>query len=189
MPNNNISNTGDESETLNVNNNQLELGNPEAKLTVLEFSDFQCPFCERFYKETYGQIITNYVDTGKIKFVYKNFPLTNIHPKAFNAALGYECAVEQGKGSEFHNILFEGRKLDVADLKLTASALSLDTTKFNDCLDSKKYEQKVQDDMKEGRDKGVSGTPTLFIGDTKIVGAQPFSVIKKEIDKQLNALG
>jgi len=161
-------------------------GNKDAPITIIEFSDFQCPFCERFYSDTLPQIIKNYVDTGKAKFVYKHFPLVSIHSSAQKAAEASECAGEQGKFWEYHNTLFENQQsLDVASLKKYAVQLGLNSNKFNDCLDSGKYESKVNDDLKEGSAAGVTGTPAFFINGQKLVGAQPYESFKPVIDSEL----
>lgn len=171
----------------NTNSNTAELiiGNPNAKVTLTEYSDFECPFCKRFYSDAYQQIKTEYVDTGKVKIVFKHFPLTNIHPNALPAAIAVECAVEQGKGPEMHDKVFESSSLTTAALKSIAVELKLDSTKFDACLDTEKYKEKVLADQKEGIAKGVTGTPTVFVENQKLVGAQPFSVFKTAIDTEL----
>lgn len=169
----------------NTNTNLLIIGNPNAKVTLTEYSDFECPFCKRFYSDAYKQIKTEYVDTGKVKIVFKHFPLTNIHPNAMPAAIAVECALEQGKGVEMHDKVFESSSLSSTSLKAMAVELKLDSTKFDSCLDSEKYKEKVLADQSEGVSKGVSGTPTVFVEGQKLVGAQPFSVFKTAIDKEL----
>ncbi len=162
------------------------LGEDNAPVTIIEFSDYQCPFCKKFYDETEKQLIKDYVETGKVKFVYRDFPLDSIHPLARKAAEAAECADEQGKFWEYHDKLFETQKLDEASLKQHAKDLGLDTEQFNSCLDSGKYKDEVQKDLDDGIKAGVTGTPTFFINGKKVVGAQPYSVIKQIIDDELS---
>ena len=142
-------------------------------------------FCKRFYNDAYKQIKTEYIDTGKVKIVFKHFPLTNIHPNAMPAAIAVECAQEQGKGVEMHDKIFESSSLSTTALKAMAVELKLDSAKFDACLDTQKYKDKVLADQAEGVSKGVSGTPTVFVEGQKLVGAQPFSVFKTAIDAEL----
>ena len=170
---------------LNTDTTELIIGNPNAKITLTEYSDFECPFCKRFYNDAYKQIKAEYIDTGKVKIVFKHFPLTNIHPNAMPAAIAVECALEQGKGAEMHDKVFESSSLSATSLKAMAVELKLDSTKFDACLDTQKYKDKVLADLAEGVSKGVSGTPTVFVEGQKLVGAQPFSVFKTAIDAEL----
>ncbi len=173
-------------------------GNPNAPITILEFSDFQCPFCAKFHSTTLPQIQTNYIDSGKVKFVYRDFPIQNIHPNAVAAAIASECADEQGMFWEYHDMVFKNQKnwqgLDVSNavnrFEQFASDLDLDTGKFNNCLESAKYLDEVKNDLSDGRSYGVTGTPAFFIGNEKIgyvkvFGAQPYSVFQRAIDQQL----
>jgi protein-disulfide isomerase len=160
-------------------------GQANAKVTIIEFSDFQCPFCERFYSQTLGQIETNYIKTGKAKLVFKQFPLS-FHPFAQKAAEASECAREQGKFWEIHNKIFDNQaNIAVTDLKKYASDLGLDTTKFNDCLDSSKYAAGVAADVQIGQNAGVSGTPSFVINGQLLVGAQPYAQFQQAIDAAL----
>lgn len=161
------------------------LGNPDARVTMVEFSDFQCSFCARYVQTTFPQLKKEYVDTGKVKIVFKNFPLP-IHQNAEMAAEAGECAFEQGKFWEYKEILFNNQaNLSVENLKKYAQDFGLDTGKFNDCLDSKKFEEEVKRDLNEGVNVGVDGTPTFFINGEMLVGAQPFSVFKEVIEEKL----
>ncbi|MBI4176699.1 MAG: DsbA family protein, partial [Candidatus Aenigmarchaeota archaeon] len=163
-------------------------GPADAKVTLIEFSDFQCPFCGRFYEQTLSQIKSNYVDTGKIRFVYRDFPLDSIHPQAKPAALAAECADEQGKFWEYHNKLFENQgSLSDSYYKQLAADLGLDTGQFNTCVDSGKYASEVDKDFQDGAAAGVSGTPTVFVNGQKIVGAQPYGVFEAAIEQALAA--
>ena len=161
-------------------------GKPDAPVTIIEFSDFQCPFCAKFYQEAYPQIIKEYVDTGKVKLVYRDYPL-GFHPNAQKAAEASECAHEQNKFWEMHDKLFENQEsLSEVNYKKWATELGMDSNKFNDCLDTGKYEEEVQKDLQAGSDAGVSGTPGFFVNHQIISGAVPFAVFKEVIDAELN---
>jgi len=168
------------------------IGNENAKVTVVEFSDFQCPFCRSFWSGAYQQIKKEYIDTGKIRFVYRDYPLP-FHPAAQASAESAECADDQGKFWEMHDKIFseQGKQgtgtitYGITDLKKWASQIGLDSVKFNKCLDSGKYKSEVEKDSADGSSYGVSGTPTLFVNGNPVVGAQQFSVFKALIDKEL----
>lgn len=160
-------------------------GSENAPVTIIEFSDFECPFCGRFFTQTLPQIEENYINDGKVRLVYRDFPL-GFHPQAQKAAEAAECADEQGKFWEMHDKLFEdGVSGGVGSFKQYAEDLGLDTAKFNDCLDSGAMASEVQNDMQDGQSAGVSGTPTFFINGQKVVGAQPFSAFENIIDSEL----
>ncbi|MBS3059181.1 MAG: DsbA family protein [Candidatus Diapherotrites archaeon] len=162
-------------------------GSTDAPVTIIEFSDFQCPFCGRFYDQALSQIQSEYIDTGKVKLIYRDFPLSSIHPEAQPAAEAAECANEQGKFWEMHNKIFENQdSMSAASYKQWAAELGLNTTQFNSCLDTSKYEGEVLADFSDGSNAGGSGTPTFFINGQKIVGAQPFSSFKAVIDAELS---
>lgn len=173
------------------------LGNPEAPVTIIEFSDFQCPFCRKFYKETLPQIKKDYILTGKAKLVYRDFPLVQIHPGATPAAEGAECAKEQGKFWEMHDAIFDEQEKQGSgtiqftsdDVKKWAAKTGLNASKFNQCLDSGKYKQEVEKDIADGSAAGVTGTPAVFVNGRLIVGAQPFAAFKAVIDEELKKLG
>lgn len=155
-------------------------GNFDAPITLVEFSDFECPFCQRHFI-TLQKILADYPQ--KVRLVYKQFPLS-IHPNAQKAAEASECTAEQGKFWEYHDKLFENQTAFSTDnFKKWAQQLNLNQTQFNNCLDSNKYYQKVQNDFKEGTAKDVQGTPTTFINGRPLVGAQPYDAIKQIIDK------
>ena len=170
-------------------------GRPEAKLTLIEFSDFQCPFCERFYKETLPQLDKEYIRTGKVKMIFRDFPIDNLHKDAEKAAEAAQCAGEQGKFWEMHDKLFDNQKaLGVNNLKKYAKELHLSADGFDDCLNSGKYVQEIQKDLADGQEAGVEGTPTFFLGYTNkdktiqgkpIRGAMPYNTFKQAIDKLL----
>jgi protein-disulfide isomerase len=173
-------------------------GDPNAPITIVEFSDFQCPFCARFFTETLPLIEKNYIETGKVKFVYRDFPIPSIHQNAIPAAIASECADEQGMFWEFHDKLFENQilwqDLDNQNVVRTfeqyADELALDTDTFNTCLESAKYLEEVQNDLNEGVSYGVAGTPGFFIGNEKIgygmvSGAQPYATFQQVFDQLL----
>ena len=162
------------------------LGNESAPVTLVEYSDFQCPFCGRFFRETEAQIIQQYVDTGKVKFVYKHYPVDAIHPEATKAAVASECANEQGSFWEFHDILFSNQHLlGESSYKSWAQQLNLDSAQFNECYDSNKYRSITKSDFQEGRNAGVRGTPGFTVNGRLVSGAQPFSVFQRLIEEQL----
>lgn len=164
------------------------LGNSEAKVTVVEFSDFQCPFCAKFVLEIFPQIKQEYIDMGKIRMVFKNFPLMNIHENAEGSAEASECANDQGKFWEYKEKLFQNQQaLSVGNLKQYAKDLGMNEGQFNSCFDSKKYADEVSQDLIEGITAGVTGTPTFYINGEKLVGALPFSEFQRVIDAQLSA--
>ncbi len=173
-------------------------GDPNAPVTIIEFSDFQCPFCSRFYSQTLPLLEENYIDTGKIKLVYKDLPLDNLHPNARTAHIAAECADEQGKFWEYHDILFEkqlqwqGLSPSNLDVTLTnfAVGLGMQNASFQVCMESQEIADEVNDDTIEAASYGTTGTPTFFIGNEKdgfikLVGAQPYTVFKTMIDDQL----
>ncbi len=165
-------------------------GSDSAPVTIVEFSDLECPFCGRWYSDSYKQLKSEYIDTGKVRLVYKHFPLS-FHPQAKPAALAVECAAEQNKFWELHDKIFENQtQLSDASLKQWAKDLGMNETQFNSCLDAKKYESKVDQEFSQGSAAGVGGTPSFFIGKTNgagtlVVGAQPYSVFKQAIEAAL----
>jgi len=169
----------------NFTNDPVE-GSRNAPVTIVEFSDFECPFCANFVTQTYLQIKQDYIDTGKVRLVYKYFPLKGIHPYAYEAAKAAECAHEQGKFWEYHFVLYTyNDKLTTSDLKKYAMQLGLNTKEFNDCLISNETTAIIERDLKEGQMVGIDATPAFFINGVKLIGAQPYSVFKQYIDKAL----
>lgn len=159
------------------------LGNKDAKVKLVVYSDFQCPFCGRAYP-ILMKVVKDYGD--KISFEFKQFPLSSIHPFAQKAAEASECAAEQNKFWEFHNKDFENQQsLSLSELKVWAGEIGLNTETFNSCLDSGKYASKVQVDLQAGEKLGVNGTPTTFINGQSVVGAQPYEAFKAIIDAEL----
>ncbi len=174
-------------------------GNPDAPITIVEFSDYQCPFCARFYAQTLPLLLEEYIDEGKVNLVYRDFPVQRIHPNALSAAAAAECADDQGKYWEYHDTLFEKQnawaKLDsnsaISTFSQFATEIELEQQQFDNCLESGQYLEEVQADFSDGKNYQVTGTPGFFIGNedigfVKIIGAKPYDAFKKVIDAQLN---
>jgi len=163
-------------------------GNKDAPVTIVEFSDFQCPFCAAFYFQTLSQLEEEYIKTGKVKLVYRDFPLS-FHQNAQKAAEASECADEQGAFWEYHDILFEKQgewsnaKTNI--FKDYAKQLDLNSNQFDQCLDSGKMADEVKKDLQDGSAYGVNGTPAFFINGELISGAQPIGAFRQVIDKYL----
>lgn len=163
-------------------------GDKNATVTIVEFSDFECPYCAKFYKDTLPQLVSEYIDKGKVKFVYRDFPLS-FHKDAKEAAMAAECAGDQGGDKvyfKYHDKLYENQtSFGTDNFKKWAGDLGLDQSKFDDCLDNKTSESEVDADFKDGQSYGVTGTPAFFINGRRISGAQPFSVFKTIIEEEL----
>jgi protein-disulfide isomerase len=170
---------------VNIAADDASAGPATAPITIIEFSDFQCPFCQRVMptlkrvRETYGD---------RVRIVWKDFPLTQIHPQAFKAAEAGNCAREQGKFWEYHDRLFANQQaLQPEFLKKYAADAGLDASKFNACLDTAKYSDHVQEQMGVGTGLGVGSTPSIFINGRLVAGAQPYetfvSIINEELDR------
>ena len=179
-----------ETDMRGINDDDPWAGNKDAKVIIVEFSDFQCPFCRQTYP-TVKQIIKTYGD--QILFVYRDFPIHSLHPQAGKAAEAAQCAYEQDSFWEYHDTLFEKQNDwasgGVPRFKKYAEDLGLDTDAFNECLDTGRYTSEVGIDLKDGMFFGVSGTPTFFINGRKLSGSQPFSAFKTIIDEELAKTG
>ena len=161
-------------------------GDSDAPVTIVEFSDYECPFCARYVVQTYPQIVEKYIDTGKVKYIFRDFPLS-FHQQAQKAAEAAECAGEQGKYYEMHDTLFDsGVEGGVTSFKQFASDIGLNTAEFNTCLDSGAMASEVQQDFLDGQRAGVQGTPAFFINGVMVSGAQPFSAFEQVIEAALN---
>lgn len=166
-----------------ITNTDHVLGSSKAKVTIVEFSDFQCPFCQRFHP-TLKQALAEYKDT--VRLVYRHFPLDSIHPQARPAAMAAECAAEQGKFWEYHDKLFANQdKLNASYYPQLAGELRLNTTKFNECLSKNKYQSKIDADYQSGIDAGVQGTPHSLVNGVPVSGAVPYEQLKAAIDAAL----
>ena len=174
-------------------------GQSVAKVTVVEFSDYQCTFCARHARETLAALEADYIATGKVKYVFQDFPIASIHPHAFKAHEGAHCAGEQGKYWPMHDRLFQSQKaLSATDLRAHAEALALHTGRFQECLDGGRHATAVRERLAQGKKATVRGTPTFFVGLTdaaqptvravKVIrGAQPYEVFKEAIEELLAA--
>ena len=178
------------------------LGDKNAPVTIIEFSDYECPFCKRHFDETLPQLIKNYVDTGKVKIAYRDFPLSFHNPMATKEAVAANCAREQGgdeKYFKFHDEIFKrttsnGNGLDDAKIQTIASDLGLNKSDFDTCLSNPAMEEEVKKDIADGSAAGASGTPTFIIGKSTaneeiegdlVVGAQPYAAFQAVIDPLL----
>ncbi len=165
-------------------------GNADAPVTIVEYSDYQCPFCQKFWGETLPRIQSEYIDKGLVKFVFRDFPLSSIHPYAQKAAEAAQCAFEQGKFWEYHDRLFSDsrswQREGSDEFKRIAKELGLDGSRFGECIDSGKYAGEVQRDLQDGIRAGVTGTPAFFVNGVVIEGAQPFAAFEEVIGAQLS---
>jgi len=158
-------------------------GPPDAPVTIVEFSDFECPFCKQA-SATMASVMAKY--PGKIRFVYRDFPLENIHPQARRAALAARCAGQGGKFWEYHDVLFaQSPKLAPDDLRRYATQVGLDTGKFDACLASSATDAALQKDIEEGNKLGITGTPVFYINGRAVRGAQRIDAFARVIDDEL----
>lgn len=160
------------------------LGPEDAPILIIEFSDFECPFCQRHFQEVYPRLQSTYPD--QIRYAFLDFPLTGIHPNAFAAAEAALCAFEQDAFWPYHDLLFGGSLgFSRSSYESYANSLGLDAASFATCLDEERYSEEVRSDMELGFDIGVGSTPTFFINGIGLVGAQPFEVFSEIIDYEL----
>lgn len=174
-------------------------GTATARVTVIEFSDFQCPFCARYTRDTFDQIDKEYISTGKVRYVFRNLPLESIHPQAFKAHEAALCAGEQGKYWEMHHQLFANQKALQPDALVNhARAAGADVPRFQQCLTSGRFASRIREDISDAARAGASGTPTFFIGltapgDTRVKtlrvirGAMPYGAFKEALDSLLTS--
>ncbi len=166
-------------------------GAEDAPITVVEFSDYQCPFCQRHYEQTMPQLLENYIDTGKVRYVFKDFPLTQLHPQAVEASMAAECAGEQDAYWEMHDKLFgeqqrwSGQKNAPEAYAAFAEEIGIDVEAFDQCMEEGKYTDNIGSNYQEGVGAGVTGTPAFFINGQFISGAQPFEVFQQIIESML----
>jgi protein-disulfide isomerase len=160
------------------------LGSKDAPVTIIMFSDYQCVYCQKWYTEVFTPLMQNY--PGKIRFVYRDFPLSTIHPSATTAAEAADCAGDQNKYWDFFNAIFTGtEKLSDQSIQTYASAIQLDMESFNQCLSSHKYKNEVEADFSYAADLGVQSTPTFFVNGIAVIGAQPYQVFSSLVEQEL----
>lgn len=160
------------------------LGSDTAAITIIEFSDYECPYCQRWHQQVFPKILAAYGD--KVRLVYRDFPLYGVHPNAETAAEAANCAGEQDKYYGFHNLLLSGEKEFGAETyKTFAKSLNLNMDQFNQCMDEHRYQAEVKADYEYASQLGVRSTPTFFINGLAVVGAQPFEVFQQVIELEL----
>lgn len=193
-PTANTSETVGKQTTEDLIDDDVILGDLKAPVTIVEFGDYQCPFCGRMFKNVEPLLREDYIKTGKVRMVYRDFAF--LGPESQAAALASQCAAEQGKFWAYHDGLYEAEvadgkehngNLSAAFLKSLAGKLGLDQTKFNSCFDSQKYKAEVEKDYKDGVAAGVQGTPATFINGKLVSGAVPYSSFKTLIEEALAA--
>jgi protein-disulfide isomerase len=161
-------------------------GSSNAVVTLIEFSDYECPFCLRHFQQTMPEIEKDYIATGKVLYAFRDWPVDDLHPQAIRAHVAAHCAGEQGKYWDMHDRLFANqRALGLPSLKQAAAGLGLDAAKFDQCLDSGKYAAGIAEDMKQGESLGVQSTPTVYVNGRPVVGAQPYEFFQMVIDEEL----
>jgi protein-disulfide isomerase len=172
-------------------------GSPNAPVTMIEFSDYQCPYCKRYADQTVPELLKDYVQTGKVRYAFRDFPLMQVHPLAAKAAEAARCAGDQGKYWEMHDKLFANPgELQAEKLPVHARSISLDEPAFRKCLDESRHAAAVQEDLDAGAKIGITGTPAIVIGLSDgdqaknvvvVRGALPIGTFKAEIEKLLAA--
>ncbi len=179
----------DEPVDIAITESMTRLGNEDAPVVLVEYADYQCPFCEIFFSETFPSLKRDYIDTGKVRFYYQDFPFLGEESQFASEAA--KCAKEQGKFWEYHDYLYakqdgeNGGAFAQVNLKKFGAELGLDQLKFNNCVDSRVYKPDVEAELNAGQSHGVSATPTLFINGLKFEGAQDYEVYKEAIEKAL----
>ena len=176
-------------------------GNERARVAIIEFSDFQCSYCLSYVTQTLPQIDKDYIRSGKVKYFFRNLPLTSGHPNAFRAAEAAHCAAEQGKFWQAHDRFFANQNtLNPNDWPQHARALGLDVPKFNECLQSGKFDEGINKDLDEAQSLGIDGTPAFLIGVMApngqtvsvrkvMLGAEPYDSFKQALDELLSSRG
>ncbi len=180
--------------------NVAYLGEKTAPVTLIEFSDYQCPYCKRNATTVMPELQKTYIDTGKLRFVMREMPIPNLHPRAEAAAVAVLCAGDQGNYWGMHDALFNDQKANKdEDFKAMANSIGLDATAFDSCVTSKKFDAQIKADQAEGQKLGISGTPSFVLGltdpkDPSVVhltkfirGAQPYTAFASNIDELLKA--
>jgi protein-disulfide isomerase len=179
---------------LNLNGAQM-LGSKDAPITMVEFTDYQCPFCQRFHTQVFNELKKDYIDTGKVRFYSRDLPLDSLHPNATRAAQAARCAADQGQFWKLRDIMgAHPESLDLNSLIADATSLKMDANAFKTCVESGKYKEAVQSDVLEAMRIGADGTPSFVIGKSTpegvdgelLVGAMPYPVFQKRF-KELGA--
>jgi protein-disulfide isomerase len=169
------------------------VGKEDAPLVLVEYTDYQCPFCQQFHNTSYAQIKTNYIDTGKIRFVSRDFPL-GFHENAMRGAIAARCAAEQGKYWELrHTMIVNASQLQPDKIEGYAANVSMDVNKFKTCVAADKFKASIDKDIAEGTAAGINGTPSFVLGRVKdgklqgvrMVGAMPYSQFDAKIQEML----
>jgi protein-disulfide isomerase len=164
--------------------NDPAVGPQDAPVTIVEFSDYQCPYCQRWYSEVYAKLLSTYKD--KVRFVYRDFPLKSIHPNAQSAAEAADCAGEQDAYWQYHDALFNAKYgLGTQAYLQYATDLELDVNAFTTCVQERRYKSEVDADFSYATELGINSTPIFFVNGIAVVGAQPFEVFQQVIDKEL----
>jgi protein-disulfide isomerase len=171
------------------------LGRPDAPVTIVEFSDYQCPFCQRFFATTLPELKRDYIETGKVRYVFRDFPLDQLHPQARKAAEAAHCAGEHGRFWEMHDVMFQNRAaLGAPQLTAYSRRIGLDVAAFEACLASGRYAARIERGLTDGAAAGVRGTPSFLVGKSQsgdivegtfIRGAQPVETFRRIIDQIL----
>lgn len=192
---------GSADQTFNGTTFKLEgepyIGSSDAEVVMVAYEDFECPFCNRYNNGAFDQIVSSYVESGQVKYYFKNFPLSRLHPWAIKGGIASECALNQdpeafwiykhgffSNQDQLNNIWKQKPSAFDKTMKRWAEQIGLDTQKFNQCYDNREEEAEVSQDRQQGVSKGVSGTPTVFVADQKVVGAQPYSRFKSVIESK-----
>ncbi len=171
------------------------IGDPNAPITIVEYSDFQCPYCAAFQRETRPLIERQYVHTGKVRLVYRDLPLSNIHPGALLAAHAARCAADQGAFWPMHARLFAGQEAgewgsggsaDLTTFVRYADELRLDRAALRACIESGQHAGQIDADMQAARDYGINSTPVFLVNGAPVIGAQSFAVWKRRLDEMLS---
>lgn len=171
----------------------FSMGDPKAPLVMVEYTDFQCPYCQQFHNTAFAQIKANYIDTGKVRFVSRDFPL-DFHENARRAATAGRCAAEQGKFWEMRHVMIVNAATLTADnLSSYAASVHMDVPKFKSCLESDKFKAQIDQDIVEANVAGVQGTPSFIIGrvendqldGVRLVGAMPYAEFDAKIQEML----
>jgi len=180
---------GPQRATLDMTGYQM-LGDKNAPLTMVEFTDYQCPFCQRFHDTVFDQLKKNYIDTGKVRFYSKDLPLDSLHPNAFRAAEAARCAADQGQFWKMRDLMSANPgKLDLDSLVADAAGLKMDATAFKGCVTSDRYRAAVEADVSLAAQIGADGTPAFVIGKSTsngvdgevVVGAMPYSTFEQKL--------